>query len=174
MVPRRKLNADELWNFALKSLSTRSQSTGQLRVKLRDKAETTDDVDPLLARLKEYGYLDDKRFAESFAAGKLENSGLGRTRVLQELRGKRVAPALAENAVQRVYSETDETELIETYVRRRYRSVDREGLFRENKDLASAYGRLRRAGFSSGNVVRVLKRFAADPSLLDALEAEAD
>ena len=82
-----------------------------------------------------------------------------------------MAPALAENAVQQVYSDTDETELIENYVRRRYRSVDREGLFRENKDLAAAYGRLRRAGFSSGNVVRVLKRFAADPSLLDTLEA---
>ncbi|MDQ6707024.1 MAG: recombination regulator RecX [Acidobacteriota bacterium] len=172
MVPRRKLNADELWNFALKSLSTRSQSTGQLRVKLRDKAETSEDIDPLLARLKEYGYLDDKRFAESFAAGKLENAGVGRTRVLQELRGKRVAPALAENAVQRVYSETDETELIENFIRRKYRMVERDGLFRQDKDLASAYGRLRRAGFSSGNVVRVLKRFAADPNLLDALEAE--
>lgn len=172
MVSRRKLSSDELWNFALKSLSSRSQSTGQLRLKLREKAEKPDDIDPLLVRLKEYGYLDDKRFAENFAAGKLENAGLGRTRVLQELRGKRVAPNLAENAVQRVYSDTDETELIESYVRRRYRSVEREGLFREDKDLASAYGRLRRAGFSSGNVVRVLKKFAADPSLLDALEAD--
>ncbi len=172
MVARRKLNADELWNFALKSLSSRSQSTGQLRVKLREKAEKAEDIDPLLMRLKEYGYLDDKRFAENFAAGKLENAGLGRTRVLKELWGKRVAPSLAESAVQNVYSETDEAELIENYIRRKYRSVEREGLFREDKDLASAYGRLRRAGFSSGNVVRILKRFAADPSLLDALEAE--
>ncbi|MDQ6665405.1 MAG: recombination regulator RecX [Acidobacteriota bacterium] len=172
MVPRKKFDGEKLWNYALKSLSSRAQSTGQLRAKLREKAESPDDIDPLLARLKDYGYLDDRKFAESFASGRLENAGLGRTRVLQDLRGRRVAPALAESTVQQVYAGKDESLLIENYIRRRYRTVEREGLFTEDKDLASAYARLRRAGFSSANVVRVLKRFAANPDLLDQLEPE--
>jgi hypothetical protein len=55
-------------------------------------------------------------------------------------------------------------------VRRHYRSASREGLFQDEKELASAYRKLLRAGFTSGNIVRVLKRFARDPDLLDALE----
>ncbi|MDQ6704812.1 MAG: recombination regulator RecX, partial [Acidobacteriota bacterium] len=134
--PRKKLDGEKLWNYALKSLSSRAQSTGQLRAKLREKAENPDDIDPLLARLKDYGYLDDRKFAESFASGRLENAGLGRTRVLQDLRGRRVAPGLAESTVQQVYAGTDESLLIENYIRRRYRTVEREGLFKEDKDLA--------------------------------------
>ncbi len=172
MVPRKKLDGEKLWNYALKSLSSRAQSTGQLRAKLREKAENADEIDPLLARLKDCGYLDDKKFAESFASGRLENSGFGRTRVLQDLRGRRVAPGLAESTVQQVYADKDEDRLIENYIRRKYRTVERDGLFREDKDLSSAYARLLRAGFSSANVVRVLKRFAANPDLLDQLEPE--
>lgn len=171
-VPRKKLAGEQLWNYALKSLSSRAQSTGQLRAKLREKAESPEEIDPLLARLKDYGYLDDRKFAESFASGRLENAGFGRTRVLQDLRGRRVAPGLAESTVQRVYADKDEDLLIENYIRRKYRNVERDGLFREDKDLASAYGRLRRAGFSSANVARVLKKFAANPDLLDRLEPD--
>ena len=141
-------------------------------MKLREKAANPDDIDPVLTRLKDYGYLNDKRFAEGFATSRLENAGFGQGRVVRELRGRRVAPALAENAVQQVYSETDEAALIESYLRRKYRTIEREGLFQQDKDLASAYARLRRAGFGSANSIRALKKFAANPGLLDEIEPE--
>ncbi len=50
--------------------------------------------------------------------------------------------------------------------------MEREGLFEGEKELASAYRRLLRAGFTPGNSIRVLKRFVANPDLLDAFEAE--
>jgi hypothetical protein len=77
---------------------------------------------------------------------------------------------LAESTVSKLYAEHDEASLIEQFVRRKYRSVDREGLFGSEKELHSAFRRLLRAGFSSANSLRVLKRFAANPDLLDALE----
>ena len=55
-------------------------------------------------------------------------------------------------------------------MRRHYRSASRDNLFKGEKELASAYRKLLRAGFSSGNIVRVLKRFARDPDLLDQFE----
>src|SRR5207253_4105470 len=106
----------------------------------------------------------------SFAVARLENQKLGRNRVLRDLRERRVAPAMAQRTVAKVYEQVDETTLIENYVRRHYRMASRDGLFQDKKDLASAYRRLLRAGFSSGNIVQVLKRFARDPDLLDALE----
>jgi len=168
--PPRRLDAARLWDYALKSLAGRAHSTGELREKLRRRAEKAADVDDVLARLKEHGYLDDRRFAEGFAAARLSTEKFGKTRVLQDLRQRRVSPALAERTVSQVYQEVDEVGLIEDWIRRKYRMAPREGLFRQDKDLAAAYRRLLRAGFRSGDIVRVLKRFAKNPELLDEWE----
>jgi SOS response regulatory protein OraA/RecX len=141
-----------------------------MREKLGRRAERAEDVDGVLARLKESKYLDDRQFAESYAAARLSNERFGRTRVLQDLRHRRVAPTLAEKTVQAVYRDVDESALIEEWIRRKYRTNPREGLFQEDKDLASAYRRLLRAGFRTGEIVRVLKKFAANPELLDNFE----
>jgi regulatory protein len=159
-----------LWSYALKALAGRAHSTGELREKLRRRAERASDVDDVIARLKDHGYLDDKRFAEGFAAARLANERLGRGRVVNDLRQRRVAPAVAESTVRRVYEDVDEQALIEEWIRRKYRMAPREGLFQEEKDLAAAYRRLLRAGFRTGEIVRALKKFAKDPELLDGFE----
>jgi SOS response regulatory protein OraA/RecX len=128
------------------------------------------DIDTVLARLKEHHYLDDRRYAENFAAARLANERLGRTRVIRELRARRVAPAVAERTVERVYEGVQETTLIEEWIRRKYRTAPREGLFEDRKDLAAAYRRLARAGFRTGEILQALKRFAKDPELLDGFE----
>ena len=167
-----KLAPDELFEFAVKSLSRRAQSSAEIRSRLRLKAAAESDVDEVIARLKECGYLDDRRFAENFAISRLENEKFGKARTLYDLRGRKVASPVAAAAVDQTYSGTDETSLIEDFIRRRYRFANRESLFQEDKDLATAYRRLLRAGFRSGAVIRVLKRFAKNPDLLDAVEPE--
>ncbi len=163
----RLLDAAGLWTYALRVLAGRAHSTGELREKLRRRAERAGDVDDALRKLKDLGYLDDRRFAETFAAARLSNEKLGRARVVQDLRQRRVAPDLAERTVRKTYSEVDEQALIEEWIRRKYRLAPREALFAEDKDLAAAYRRLLRAGFRSGDIVRTLKRFAKNPDLLD-------
>jgi len=168
--PPRPLDAGGLWELALKALGTRACSTGELRQKLRARAANPEDVDATLARLKDYRYLDDHRFAENYAEARLENQRLGKNRVTQELRRRRVAPALAEAAVEKTYGQTDEVALIDEFLRRKYKSTPPSELFQDDKQLASAYRRLMRAGFNSGNAIRALKRFAAHPELLDQFE----
>ena len=41
--------------------------------------------------LKGVGYLDDQRFAETFASARLENDGFGRQRLLNDLRARRIS-----------------------------------------------------------------------------------
>jgi regulatory protein len=163
-------DAAALWEYALRVLGGRAHSSGELRDKLRRKAERTADVDPTIARLKEYGYLDDRKFAENFAAARLENEGLGKTRVLADLSRRRVAPAVAQQTVGKVYEDVNEQALAEDYVRRKFRMASKENLFRDEKQMASAYRRLVRAGFRSATTVAVLKKFARDPDLLDGFE----
>jgi regulatory protein len=170
----RRLDKERLWNYALRALGGRAHSTGELREKLRRRAEKVDDVEATITRLKDSGYLNDQRFAEGYAMSRLSNERFGKTRVLRDLRGRRVAPGLAEKTVGDVYRDVDEPALIEEWVRKKYRLAPREGLFQEDKDMASAYRRLLRAGFRSGEVIRVLKKFARNPELLDEWEPPAE
>jgi regulatory protein len=167
---RASLDAAALWEYALRVLGGRAHSTGELREKLRRKAEHAADVDPTIARLKEYGYLNDRKFAESFAAARLENEGLGKTRVLADLSRRQVAPAVAQQTVGKVYQDVNEQALAEDFVRRKFRMASKENLFQDQKQMAQAYRRLMRAGFRSATAIQVLKKFARDPDLLDGFE----
>lgn len=166
----RKLDAQALWGYALRALGARACSIAELRQKLLDRAQRAEDVPEVLARLKHYGYLDDRRFAEGFSAARLENQGFGKGRVLRDLRRRRVAPRLAEEAVQAVYRDTDEVRLIEEYLRRKYRSTPLETHLAEPRHLAAVYRRLRGAGFSAGNVMRVLEQYAGEAGWLESGE----
>jgi regulatory protein len=168
--PKKLLELPELWDYALKSAAARAQSTGEMQTKLRRRAALPEYVEPTIAKLKEYGFLNDQRYAENFASARLENNGFGKQRALRDLAQRRVPSTIAEGAVANIYTGKDETELIEAFIRRRYRSADREKLFQQDKDLASAFRRLRVAGFQSGNIVKVLKQFAANPDKLDNID----
>jgi regulatory protein len=165
------LSAETLWEYAVKALAARAHSTGELRGKLIAKAEQPADVEHTIARLRDYGYLNDSRFADNFAGAKRENHGLGRSRVLRDLRERKVSAGLAQRTVERVYGKVDEMELIASFIRRKVRTKDPlpEAL-EDPKILASAYRKLLRAGFSSPNIIRALKRIAKRQDLLDGFE----
>src|ERR1700682_5112191 len=115
------LDRDHLHEYALRTLGGRAYSLGELREKLRRRAEVVEDIEAVLVRLKDAGYLNDRRFADNYAAARLENQGFGKGRVLRDLRQHRVAPDLAEQTVQRVFQDTDEVTLIESFLARKYR-----------------------------------------------------
>jgi regulatory protein len=170
--PKARLDAEALWGYAVRALSGRAHSQGELRQKLRRKAAHAPDVDAVLARLKEYGYLNDLKFAEMLATSRMENQGFGRARVTRELRQRRVAPSLADQVTARVFADTDEIAMIQAFLSRKYRNVVLSEFLKERRNLASAYRRLRMAGFGSGNVIRVLKGFTEEAEILESLDTE--
>jgi regulatory protein len=167
-----RLRREALEEYALRALGTRAHSVSELAAKLRRRAERDEDVKEVLAALKTRGYIDDRAFAKAFAAWRLDSQGFGRARVLRDLRQKRVAPTVAEQAVKAAYSETDEVRLIEAFLARKYRRVALSEYLAEPKNMASAYRRLRLAGFGSADVIRVLKRHSERAEELESLEDE--
>jgi regulatory protein len=163
----KKLDVDGLWSYSLKLLGGRALSTGEMRQKLIIRAEKEADVEFTISKLRDYGYLNDTRFAESYAALRRDDQGFGRMRVLRDLRQRRVAPNVAGDAVQQAFESTDEIQQIEAYLERKYRNVDLGELLQEDKKLQSVFRRLRYAGFSAGASVRVLKRYAAQADRLE-------
>jgi len=174
--PRKpNLNTEELWTYSLRLLSGRSLSSGEVREKLRRRAEEGADLEEVISRLKESGYLNDARFAEGFATARRDFEGFGQFRVMQDLRKRRVAPAVAEKAASEAFSEVDETVQAENYLVRKYRGKNLPVFLAEEKNMASAYRRLRTAGFGSGTAIRVLKRFSKRAEELeDAPEEPAE
>ena len=158
----KKLNADQLWDYALRALAQRPHSIAEIRQKLARRALSPDLIGPTLDKLREYGMADDEKFSRSFAAARLENQGFGKGRVLRDLRAKRVGSKTAEEAVATVFQGTDEAELVDQFLARRYRGKNLREHLQEEKNLASAYRRLRIAGFSSSGSMAALKRFKND------------
>jgi len=166
----RLLDENGLREKALKLLGGRALSASELREKLRVRAERAGDVDRVMASLKEYGYLNDRQFAETYAHARLHNEGHGSQRVLRDLRQKRVAPAVAEQAVKQTFAGTHEVSLVEAYLQRKYRNTDLGELLADPKKLASVYRRLRYAGFGAVAAIGVLKRYAREAEDLEGLE----
>jgi regulatory protein len=161
------LELEELKSYAALAMASRAQSVSELRTRLRKKAAHPEDVEEILAYLKESGYLDDNRFAGAFAEWRKENQGFGKSRVVRDLMSRRVAPAVAQAAAEVAYQGTDEIALIEGFLARKYRGKVLKTFLAEQKNLASAFRRLRTAGFGSSNAIKVLKRYASAAEEMD-------
>ena len=159
----------QLWEYALRVISVRALSAGEMRTRLRRRKAAPEIVESTMAKLREYGYLDDSTFAGAYASARKDNQGHGKERVLRDLRQRQVPSALAEAAVVETYADTDEVELIESYLNRKFRREKLGDYLKEPAHLSSAFRRLRYAGFSASNSIRVLKRFS---ERADELEGE--
>jgi len=157
-----KLDINGLWDYALRILARRPHSVSELKTKLGRRASSPADLTQTLGKLREYGLTNDRKFSEAFASARLQNQGHGRFRVLRDLRARRVAPEVAEDAISKTFQDVDELELVQQYLERKYRGRDLRAMLQEEKTLATVYRRLRLAGFSSSNSLTVLRRYKQD------------
>jgi regulatory protein len=164
------LDVEGLLAYSARVLTIRAQTISELRQKLTRRAADRADVDEVLRRLKENGYLNDQRFAESFANWRRDSEGFGKTRVVRDLLARRVPAEVAKKAAETAYSSADEIAMIDQYLQRKFRGKDLGALFSDEKHLASGFRRLRTAGFSAGNSIKVLKRYAARAEQLEDME----
>ena len=166
MPPRKAsapLDTESLYELAVRALARRARSSAEIRVLLLRREAAKADIEAVLHRLRENGYLDDARFARAFVASRIENRLEGRARVRRDLAARRVRPDIAEEAVRRGFEEVNEAELLRQYLRRKVRA---DKPLDKPSAVQSLYRRLLRAGFRSDTIVGELKR------LMTATEAQ--
>ena len=78
----KKLNTEQLWDYALALLGRRAQSAAELRRKLFNRADSPQSLSNVMSKLADYQMADDTKFSEAFASSRLQNKGLGRVRAL--------------------------------------------------------------------------------------------
>jgi len=122
-------------------------------------------VAAVVKRLREYGYLDDTAFAETYARLRQENEKLGARRVRQDLQRKGVQADLIEETVDARYGETNEEVLAREHLeRKRIKKPENE------KETARVMRRLVAAGFSTATIYKILRRWDVPDEALTALE----
>src|SRR5262245_27320087 len=131
---------------AIKLIAAKPRSVEELRERLlQSRRATKADVDAVISRLKEYGYLDDERFAFSYASLRVRQRPIGKRRLERDLKFKKVDSAAAAAALDLVFAETSEEELIDRAIAKRLRLKGRPANRLEAKSL---FDHLLRQGFS--------------------------
>lgn len=131
---------------AVKLLAAKPRSVAELRERLLEgRGATRSAVDSVIERLREYGYLDDARFAQSYASLRVQQRPIGRRRLQRDLWLKKVDQKTADKALDEVFDETPEDELIDKAIEKRIRLRGKPESRAETKKL---FDHLLRQGFA--------------------------
>jgi regulatory protein len=130
---------------AAKLLAAKARSVAELRERLLERCSNKAVVETVIARLREYGYLDDERYALTYASSKVRQSPVGRRRLEQSLAMKKVDRSVADEALNQVFAETPEDELIDRAIEKRVRL---RGHPKTRAEAKSLFDHLLRQGFA--------------------------
>jgi len=153
----------------VKALGRQMRSEAELRRLMKTRVEPDargeDAITAVVARLKEYGYLNDASFAETFARLRQENQKFGVRRVRQDLQQKGIHTDLIAETLDARYGQTNEEALAREHLeRKRIRKPE------NPKETARVMRRLVTAGFSTGTIYKILRQWDVPEEALAALE----
>jgi len=145
---------------AVKLLAAKPRSVAELRERLLRGRNTNEEiVETVISRLQEYGYLNDERFAFGYASSKVKQKPVGRRRLERDLRFKKVESSVANEALELVYAETSEEQLIDQAIAKRLRIRGRP---KNRAEAKSLFDHLLRQGFPFELVSDKVRSLATD------------
>jgi regulatory protein len=132
-------------NRAVKLLTAKPRSIAELRERLLEKAWTNSEiVDWIIEKLKEYGYLDDQKYASDLALSKLRQRPQGKRKLQQSMSQKKLDREIQDAAIVAAFEKMPETDLIDRAIEKRLRLKGRPETREETKKF---YDHLLRQGF---------------------------
>jgi regulatory protein len=145
---------------AVKLLAAKPRSVADLREQLLRGRNTNEEVvETVISRLREYGYLDDERFAFGYASYKVKQKPVGRRRLERDLKLKKVESGVANEALEMVYATTPEEQLIDQAIAKRLRI---RGKPKNRLEAKSLFDYLLRQGFEFELVSEKVRSLATD------------
>ncbi|MEP6705218.1 MAG: regulatory protein RecX, partial [Acidobacteriota bacterium] len=133
-------------NRAVRLLTAKPRSIGELRERLLEKNWTNlEIVDGVIVKLEEYGYLDDRKFAEDLAMSKLRQKPQGKRRLQHAMSQKKLDRETLDSAIRSAFEKMPEIELIGVAIEKRLRLKGRP---ETREDTKKFYDHLLRQGFA--------------------------
>src|SRR6266446_5205831 len=137
---------ERVFQRAGKLLAAKQRSVDELRERLLEgRGATKAVVEEVIERLRDYGYLDDARFAQSYASLRVQQRPIGRQRLERDLWLKKIDNTTIEAALDQVFEVIPESDLIDQALEKRLRLRGRPKTRAEAKKL---FDHLLRQGFA--------------------------
>lgn len=147
-VLERAVSSRRAFNKATELLSRRDHGEKELLIKLRQKG-FKEDAEEAIEKLKYYGYIDDRRFAENYVKELIRIKHYGKRRVEQELYRKGIDREIISEVLEA--AEFPESELVSLIERKYYRYLT------DEKGIKKTINSLLRMGYSYGEIKDALK-----------------
>lgn len=146
--------------IALRLLTVRARSRGELSEALRRRKVPSEATEAVLTRLTEVGLINDVEFARSWVDSRQQRRQLSRSVLRRELRDKGIAAEVVDDAVAAV-STDDELSAAHVLAEKKMRSMQGLDVSVQRRRLAAAMGR---RGFAADIVRSVLRDLDLDSS----------
>ena len=147
-VLERAVSSRRAFNKATELLSRRDHGEKELLIKLRQKG-FKEEAEEAIEKLKYYGYIDDRRFAENYVKELIRIKHYGKRRVEQELYRKGIDREIISEVLEG--AEFPESELVSLIERKYYRYLT------DEKGIKKTINSLLRMGYSYGEIKDALK-----------------
>ncbi len=143
-------------NYALKLIEIRDRTQKEMRTKLLEKGYDEETAEKEIAFLKEYGYIDDERFAAHFTSDAINLKKWGKSRIRTELLRRGIDRNIIDDAIEEAFSETDDDRLYQE-MEKRFRGAD----FGNMKERTRIFNFYLRRGFSPDEIKGAMNRMSS-------------
>lgn len=150
--------------MALTYLARRDRSEAEVRRFLTRRGASPPDIEGVLRRLVQHGYVNDQAFALRWAQSRLARRPVGRIRLESELLAKGVERETARRAVDRVLEGQSERDLAQRLLAQRFAG-------RPPRSLAQAIAVLARHGFDADVIEALRDRMGIPPAEAEPRES---
>lgn len=139
---------------AFRFLSYRDRSRYEVDTHLTKKGFSKSAIRQTIDALMKLNYINDERFAFSWARSRLETKQFGKNRLRQELSAKGIDPGLTDQTLSKLFSEVDELAVAQTCARKKLSSLKELDADKKRRRLAQF---LQRKGFPADTIYKIVE-----------------
>jgi regulatory protein len=132
---KKKYSPEQAWSKSLKWCAYQERSQQDVRDKLYDYGLHERQVEELISRLIQEGFLNEERFAIAFAGGKFRILGWGKVKIKLALKQKKVSDYCIKKALSQI-DDTAYTQKLKQVLLKRAKEIKEKDAFKRNYKLA--------------------------------------
>ncbi len=140
-------------------VSYKPRTTFQVEQKLRKKNLSDEEIEIAIDFLKEFGHIDDEKYAETFCKDYIKRKNVGKKKMIYELGKRGIDKDLAETKVRELYPEESQRDFAMEAARKKLKKISHKP---PQKRKNSLINHLKRLGFPWEITRSVVEEFIGD------------
>jgi len=143
------------YRYALRLLAGRDYTRSAILTKMAARDVAPSDAEQVVERLQQEGWLDDRRYAERFAAAAVSSGRFFGARLRQEMSRRGFEPAVVGEVLKEVFAEHDEPTAVRLILQNRYPQFSFSRA--DDREKRRVVGYLQRRGFGFSAIMQALR-----------------